>query len=482
MIEANNYIGGRWCGAESGERIDAHNPADPCERLGSVPRSAAADAEQAVLAADAAAAGWRDTAPGTRGELLRQAALQLDARSGELADLLTREMGKTLPEALGEVKRGVAILHYYAGLTMHADGAHLPAADGASLLYTQKIPLGVVALITPWNFPVAIPVWKLAPALASGNTVVLKPATQASLTAARLMEILCEAGFPDGVLNLVHGSGAAVASALIEHPLVQGVSFTGSNGAGKRIAQQAAARGIKYQLEMGGKNAVIVLADADLERAADAVVSGAMKSAGQKCTATSKVIVMPEIRERFTSLLLERLQRITMGPGTEEGVYYGPLASREQQRHVLEAIAAAGEAGAELLHGGGVPEDARLHGGYFVEPTLFTGVDPASLLAREEIFGPVLALLEAPTLAEAIRLANDTEYGLSAAIFTTDLGSAMTFIRHIEAGMVKVNSETAGVEYQAPFGGLKQSSSHSREQGLAALDFYTHTQTISLSM
>jgi len=481
-MKAYNYIDGTWREAESGERMGSRNPARPGEEIGTSPRSSAMDAEQAVQAAQAAALSWRERSAGERGELLRQAALGLEARSGELAELLTREVGKTLPEAHGEVMRGVAILHYYAGLAMHADGQHLPAADGVSLLYTRKIPLGVVALITPWNFPVAIPLWKLAPALISGNTVVLKPATGATLTAALLVEILSEAGLPDGVLNLVHGAGAAVAAALVEHPLVQGVSFTGSNAAGRRIAQQAAARGIKAQLEMGGKNAVVVMADADLARAADAVVSGAMKSAGQKCTATSKVIVQPEIRERFTALLLERLQAIRLGPGESPGVYSGPLASEQQQRSVLEAIEAAREAGAELLHGGGVPQTAETAGGYYVEPTLFAGVDHASALAREEIFGPVLAVLEAATLEEAITLANDTEYGLSAAIFTSSLASAMTFIRRIEAGMVKVNSETAGVEYQAPFGGLKQSSSHSREQGVAALDFYTHTQTISLTM
>ena len=482
MIEAKNYIDGRWCDAAAGERISNRNPADPQEVLGTVPRSSESDAEQAVAAAYRAKAAWRDRPAGERGEYLRQAALRLEARSSELAELLTREMGKTLPEALGEVKRGVAILHYYAGMAMHADGAHLPAGDGVSLLYTQKIPLGVVALITPWNFPVAIPVWKLAPALLCGNAVVLKPASNASLTAGLLVEILSEAGLPDGVLNLVHGSGAAVASVLVDHPQVQGVSFTGSNNAGRRIARQAAERGIKVQLEMGGKNAVIVMEDADLERAADAVVSGAMKSTGQKCTATSKVIVLPAIRGRFTELLLERLRKITIGPGVEDGIYYGPLASEAQQHTVLAMISAARDSGAELLHGGNVPAGDQLAGGYYVEPTLFTGVEPGHALAREEVFGPVLALMEAQSLEEAIRIANDTDYGLSAAIFTSSLASAMTFIRQIEAGMVKVNSETAGVEYQAPFGGLKQSSSHSREQGVAALDFYTHTQTVSLTL
>ncbi|MBD2847223.1 aldehyde dehydrogenase family protein, partial [Paenibacillus sp. IB182496] len=432
--------------------------------------------------AQAAAPAWRALPGAARGEVLRKAARLLEARAGEIAETMTREMGKTLPEARGEVMRGVAILHYYAAEGMHATGEHLPSSDGRSLLYTRKKPLGTVALITPWNFPVAIPLWKLAPALVYGNTAVLKPASNASVTAALVVETLVEAGMPAGVVNLVHGPGGELGAALLGHPAIEGVSFTGSNAVGRTIGELAARRGIKCQLEMGGKNAVVVLADANLDKAADAVVSGAMKSTGQKCTATSKVIVERGVKARFTELLLERLAAITPGDGLAEGTYFGPLATARQRDTVLAAVKQGQAEGARLLLGGGVPEEEALRGGHFVQPALFDGVTPQMQLATEEIFGPVLGIMEADDLTEAVALANGTAYGLSAAIFTSSLESAMAFVEGAEAGMIKVNAETAGVEYHAPFGGLKASSSHSREQGRAAMDFFTHTQTISISV
>jgi len=482
MMEALNYIRGAWCASSTGLTVENRNPANREEIVGLLPRSAKSDADAAVRAAHEALPGWRSLPGASRGDRLLQAALILERRADEAARLLTREMGKTLAEAKGEALRGAAILKYYAAEGVRANGEQIPASDGKSLLYTKKTPLGVVALITPWNFPIAIPLWKLAPALIYGNTAVLKPATNAGLTAAFLFEVFHEAGFPPGVVNLVSGSGAELGDALARHPLVQGISFTGSNAVGRQIAQQASRRGIKYQLEMGGKNAVIVMEDADLEKAADAVVSGAMKSTGQKCTATSKVIVMQAVKEQFVALLLKRIASIRVGDGLDAAVYCGPLATEAQQQSVLQHIRQGLAQGARLLCGGKQPDDPAYASGHYVEPTVFDLVTPEMALACEEIFGPVLAVMEAQTLEEAIRLANQTEFGLSAAIFTRDLASAMMFTNRIEAGMVKVNAETAGVEYQAPFGGLKQSSSHSREQGRAAMDFFTHTQTVSISI
>ncbi|WNQ08928.1 aldehyde dehydrogenase family protein [Paenibacillus aurantius] len=478
MKRALNYVAGEWRESESGEWAAAYNPARPSEQVGEVTQSTREEVSRAVDAAEAAFAAWRGLPGMKRGKFLAAAARILEDRADAVAETMTREMGKTFAEARGEVLRGAAILHYYAGEGERSNGEHIPPADGKSLLYTRRIPLGAVGLITPWNFPVAIPVWKLAPALVYGNTVVLKPAGNSSVTACLLVEALEEAGLPPGVVNLVHGSGRLTGDALLEHPKLAAISFTGSNAVGRKIAEKASHRGLKYQLEMGGKNAVIVMEDADLDQAADMVVSGSMKSTGQKCTATSKVIVMSAVAEVFIERLTERLRSIRMGDGMEPETYYGPLSSRQAQQSVLSHIHQGQEEGARLLTGGKAP-DAE---GYHVEPTLFAGVTPSMSLAREEIFGPVLAVMEADSLDEAIGMANDTDFGLSAAIFTQSLSNALTFVSRIEAGMIKVNAETAGVEYQAPFGGLKQSSSHSREQGRAAMEFFTHTQTISLSL
>ncbi|WP_238358123.1 aldehyde dehydrogenase family protein [Cohnella zeiphila] len=479
MDSGLNYIGGAWVGSENDDWSVNVNPARPGHELGRVARSTAGDVRRALEAADTAFPAWKELPGAQRGAFLRKAADLMEQRAERIARTMTEEMGKTLPESRGEVQRGAAILRYYAGEGERASGEVIPAQDGKSLLYTKRIPLGAVGLVTPWNFPVAIPLWKLAPALAYGNTAVLKPASNASLTACAIVEALADAGLPGGVVNLVHGSGAVVGDALLADPRTRGVSFTGSNAVGREIAVKAAQRGIKAQLEMGGKNAVIVMEDADLAKAADLVVSGAMKSTGQKCTATSKAIVMKPVAERFTALLLERIRAIRPGDGLEPDTYFGPAATSAQQQSVLEHIRTGLSEGAKLLAGS--PE-APPGEGYYVEPALFAGVTPDMALAREEIFGPVLAVMEADDLDQAIRWANETEYGLSAAIFTNSLAHAMKFVDRVEAGMIKVNAETAGVEYQAPFGGLKRSSSHSREQGRAAMDFFTHIQTVSISL
>jgi aldehyde dehydrogenase (NAD+) len=394
---------------------------------------------------------------------------------------MTREMGKTIGEARGESQRGVTILRYFAQEGLREVGLTIPSADARTLMFTTRVPLGPVALITPWNFPVAIPMWKLAPALAYGNTIVLKPAGLATVTATRIVECLAEAGLPAGVLNLVGGSGGRIGSALAKNPQIHGISFTGSNTVGRQLAGDALERNTKYQLEMGGKNPVIVCEDADMAQAVELTVSGAMRSTGQKCTATSRAIVLESVLQEFTERVVARCRELKVGPGLDETVYMGPAVSKDQLETDLHFIQVGKDEGARLLCGGGQPAGERFARGYFVEPTVFDRVTPAMKIAQEEIFGPVLGIMRAGNMDEAIAMANDVRFGLSASIFTRDINRVLRFATSVEAGMIRVNGETAGVEPQAPFGGMKASSSHSREQGRAALEFFTSVKTVSFS-
>jgi len=479
MRHALNYVRGSFVAAADRRVFERENPSRIEEILGNAPESAPADLGTAVAAARSAVPAWRATPAPTRGRHLLMAAEALAAAAGDLADLVVAEVGKPIGEARGEVARGVALLRYYAAETERAQGENLPHPDGRSLLFSRRIPLGVVGLITPWNFPVAIPLWKGAPALAFGNTLVWKPAKWASLIAHRLVEILAPA-FPPGVLNLVLGTGSVVGEALVGHPDVAGISFTGSDGVGREMARTLAGRGVKFQGEMGGKNPAIILADANLERAVEVTLSGAFRFAGQKCTATSRVIVEQPALAEVTELLAARARAILPLPPQQDGCYLGPVVSRPQAEGIREAIARAQAEGARLI-AGGATTPAGGEGGYFIAPTVFDQVEPGSALAQEEIFGPVLAVLPAADPADALRLANDSRFGLSAALFTGSLDRALAYIDGMDAGMVRVNAETAGVDYIAPFGGLKASSSHSREQGRAAVEFYTETQTITIS-
>lgn len=383
-----------------------------------------------------------------------------------------------LPEAKGETARGIAILRYYAGEGMRKTGDVIPSTDKAALMFTTRVPLGVVGVISPWNFPVAIPIWKMAPALVYGNTVVIKPATETAVTCAKIIACFEEAGLPAGVINLVTGPGSVVGQGLAEHDGVNAVTFTGSNQVGKIIGQAALARGAKYQLEMGGKNPVIVADDADLEAAAEAVITGAFRSTGQKCTATSRVIVQSEIYERFKEKLLQRTKDITIGDSLKEDVWMGPIASKNQLDNCLSYIEKGKQEGASLLIGGEKLENGKYQNGYYVQPAIFDNVTSEMTIAQEEIFGPVIALIKVDSMEEALNIANDVKFGLSASIFTENIGRMLSFIDEIDAGLVRINAESAGVELQAPFGGMKQSSSHSREQGEAAKDFFTAIKTV----
>jgi len=452
------------------------NPAAPEQHVATV---SLAGPELAAEAADAAAdafAAWRETPPPARGDVLRRAADLLDERGNSIGQDLAREEGKTLAEAVGETGRAAAILRYYAGQTLEPDGETYPSHSPLTFLYARREPLGVVLAITPWNFPIAIPAWKIAPAIAFGNTVVWKPAEIVPLTSTHFANALADAGLPDGVLNLVLGRSSIVGDTLVAHDRVDAVTFTGSNAVGRAIQLKATQAGKKVQLELGGKNPAVVLADADLEHAAEQVARGAFLSAGQKCTATSRVIVERSVLEEFGERVAAFARSWPVGDPLDEATKIGPLASENQLETVSAYLELAEREAARVLAGGGRPDN----GGYFVEPTVLGDLPPTSRVVREEIFGPVAALLPASSYEEAVTLANDTPFGLTAALFTRDLGKALRFSRDVRAGVVKVNQESAGLEFQAPFGGMRQSSSGSREQGKVARDFFTQWKTVYL--
>jgi acyl-CoA reductase-like NAD-dependent aldehyde dehydrogenase len=491
-----SFIGGRPA-ASSGDRLLRDlNPSDAADVIAEAPAGAPADAAAAVDAAAAALPEWRAATGPARAEHLHRWAATVAARQEELAQALAREVGKPIGEARGEAARAVAILRYYAGEAVREAGEVIPAQAAGALQLTLREPLGVVGLITPWNFPLAIPLWKAAPALAFGNTVVLKPAEEAPLAAALLAETAAAAGLPAGTFNVLLGEGETVGEPLLADPRLAAVSFTGSAAVGARVAALAAARNLRYQTEMGGKNVAIVLADADLDRAAALTAGGAMRYAGQKCTATSRVVVARQVAEPFFARLRAQVEALPLGPVTDPAAAVGPLIDGAALRRVRRAVAAAGAAGARFVCGaadrredgaGGADgadgqrsADPRFPRGNFLTPAVLAGLPADSPAARDELFGPVLAAFVADDLEQALAIANDTVYGLSAALFTRDLTSALTYIRRIEAGLVRVNGDTTGVDPHAPFGGVKGSSSGSREQGRAARDFYTEIRTVQI--
>ncbi|MHB1413494.1 MAG: aldehyde dehydrogenase family protein [Thermoleophilia bacterium] len=475
-----NLIDGKWIDSGSGETFTNINPADRDDIVGNFQDSTVADIEAAVAAAQQARSGWRALGAPRRGEILARAARLIERDLEKIAAGLTREEGKTLLEARGETARAVQIFDYFAGEGRRLSGETTPSEFGRTLLYTVREPLGVVGLITPWNFPVAIPAWKLAPALVSGNTVVLKPASGAPLTALNIVRALEEAGLPAGVLNFVTGSGLVAGAGLVASGAVAGVSFTGSDTVGCGIYALVTGRGGKAQCEMGGKNPLIVLADADIDKAVELAINGAMWSTGQKCTATSRAIVHQSVVEEFTEKLLAAVADIRVGNGAEPETQVGPSIDETQLQTVLRYIDIGKEEGARLLAGGERLTEPPLDRGFFVAPTVFGDVTPQMRIAQEEIFGPVLAIIAVADFEEAMQVANSVRFGLSASICTRDLTRAMEFIDRIEAGLVHVNSPTVGAEVQVPFGGMKDSSTGTREQGRVAIDFYTEIKTVYL--
>jgi aldehyde dehydrogenase (NAD+) len=471
-----NFINGEWAGSEA--TFENRNPARSSEVIGYFAKGTSDDAAAAIAAADEAAAEWGASSAIARANILYKASEILASRANEVGRDLTREEGKTLKEGIGETMRAVQILRYYAGEAQQPVGEHYPSANPTTLLYTVREPLGVVGIITPWNFPIAIPAWKIAPALAFGNTVVFKPASATPLCAVHLVAALAEAGLPKGVLNLITGAAGDVGDPIVNDDRVVAVSFTGSGDVGEGIRKATSARGAKVQLELGGKNPAIVLSDADLDHAVTHVINGAMMSSGQKCTATSRAIVDRRIAGDLTARLEARIEALVVGDPLHEPTNVGPLIDAKAAERVAGEVDRARNDGVTLLTGGERPES--LADGHFVTPALFSDVDPASRLGQEELFGPVLGVIPVDDVDEAIAVANQVRYGLSASLFTRDLGRAMQFVREIKAGIVHVNSETAGAEPQVPFGGFKASSSYSREQGKSAREFYTQVKTVYL--
>jgi aldehyde dehydrogenase (NAD+) len=475
---ALNYIGGEWEESTSRERVRDVNPARSSESLGDATVSRPEDVVRAIDAAAAAYQEWRRTPAPQRGDMVRKAADLMELRRVDLARLLTQEEGKTLSESLAEVDRAVANVRFASGQGTRLNGETIPSTQRGTFIYTVRDPLGVVACITPWNFPVAIPAWKIAPALVAGNAVVFKPATLTPLCAAHVVQCFVDAGVPKGVLNMVLGPGDALSRAIVDDERVKAISFTGSNAVGRRLYAQAAQRLCKVQLEMGGKNAVIVMDDADLEKAAESVAGGAFGATGQRCTATSRAVVMRSRLVDFTELLAAKADTWRAGDGLNDGVRLGPIVDDTQLRKVRERIEAGKREGARVVRDGSAPSKPELKAGYFVEPTIFADVDSNMSVAQEEIFGPVVSIIPANDFESALAVANSVGYGLSTSIYTRDLSTAFRYAEESEAGMLHVNIPTVGGEAQVPFGGVKDSGFGDRECGTAAFDFFTEQRVV----
>jgi len=475
MQNFKNLIGGEWVEAGDGATFLNENPANHEDVIGAFASATKEDTRAAIEAARAALPAWANMPPPSRGAILDKASRILEARQHEYAAILTREEGKTRSEALGEVMRARDIFRYYSGEGWRMGGDVLPSNTGGELLYTSREALGVVGIITPWNFPIAIPAWKMAPALVYGNTVVFKPASLAPHSGLVLVEALVEAGLPAGVVNYIAGSGRNVGDELVSSPLVNGVSFTGSYGVGVSIYEKAIRNMTRVQLEMGGKNPVIVLNDADIDTAVKLAVAGGFGLTGQACTATSRIIVEDGIADAFAAALSDAASNLVVGDGLEAGTQMGPAVSQDQLETDLEYIGIGQSEGAKLLAGGDVAKE----GGHFVKPTVFDFVEPKMRIAQEEIFGPVIGIMRARDFDDAIEKANSIGFGLSAGIVTNNLQRAFHFAKRIEAGVVKINEPTTGLALQAPFGGFKHSSANTfKEQGPAAIEFYTRTKTV----
>ena len=468
-----NYIAGQWAkGVDVRRNI---NPSNLDDLVGEYAHADAAQTEAAITAARAAFPAWSRGPLQARADALDRIGAELLARKDELGDLLAREEGKTLPEAAAEVARAGQIFRFFAGEVVRSPGEHLPSVRPGVEIDVSREPLGVVGIITPWNFPIAIPAWKIAPALAYGNCVVFKPADLVPGSAWMLAEIISRAGLPAGAFSLVMGPGSRVGQTLLSHKDVAGVSFTGSVSTGRRVLAAAAERFAKVQLEMGGKNPLVVLDDADLMTAVNCAVQGGYYSTGQRCTASSRIIVQKGILPRFTEALTERLRQLNVGDARDVGVDIGPVVDEVQLQQDLSYVEIGLNEGATLAFGGNVLN--RRTRGHFLEPALFVDADAGMRIAREEIFGPVACVIAANDFDHALALANDTEFGLSAGVCTTSLKHATAFKREAQAGMVMVNVPTAGVDYHVPFGGRKGSSYGSREQGRYAAEFFTTVKT-----
>lgn len=481
MRTYHNFIGGEWRESAATKTTPNINPAYTDEVFGLVPHSTRNEVDAAIGAAQAAFLGWRDMPAPKRGEILLQAASVMKARKEDLARMMTLEEGKAIRESRAEVQKAIQITEFMAGAARRLGGMTAPSEFSQNFAYTVRRPLGVVALITPWNFPVSIPAWKLAPALVAGNTVVFKPASLTPGTAELLTQCYADAGLPPGALNLIYGSGSEVGDRLVEHPGVAAASFTGSNAIGVRLYEQCARRGIRAQCEMGGKNPCVILEDADLDLAVEALVGGAFGATGQRCTAMSRALVVDGIADKFLDKLLTRTAQLRVGSGLDENTFLGPCVSEGQMKSVLEYVEIGRGEGAKLLSGGARLTDGEYARGCFVAPAIFDAVKRNMRIAREEIFGPVLSILRVRDFDEALEVANDVDFGLTSVIYTNDLSRAFKFVDKIEAGMAHVNSPWLGGEVHLPFGGTKATGIGPHEMGDEVLDFYTEIKTVYIN-
>jgi len=476
-LEYSNFIGGQWVPARSGATFSRENPATS-EITGSYPQSSAEDVAAAVCAAGEAARGWRRTPAPKRAEILFRTAELLVRRKEDFARELTEEMGKVIAEARGDVQEAIDMTYYMAGEGRRQFGQTTPAELPDKFAMSVRAPVGVVGLITPWNFPMAIPSWKIMPALILGNTVVFKPSQFSPKSAHNLVKTLEEAGLPAGVLNLLHGAGATTGAALIEHPDVRLISFTGSNAVGKQIAVRCAELGKQVSLEMGGKNAIAILDDADLDLALEGVVWSAFGTTGQRCTAASRVIVQSGVHDAFAEKLVARTKKLQLGNGLDKATDVGPVVNTDQLGKVASYIPIGRGEGAAVLCGGNVATGDGLDGGYFFEPTVFADVKPTMRIAQEEIFGPVTALIKVESLEEAVEVNNGVPYGLSSSIYTRDVNRAFRAIESLDTGIVYVNAGTIGAEVHLPFGGTRGTGNGHREAGTAALETFSEWKSV----
>jgi aldehyde dehydrogenase (NAD+) len=476
-LELRNYIDGRWVAASSGETFEDSDPATG-ELIASVAKSATTDIDRAVDAARRALDQWRLYPAPKRGEILFRAGEIMLRRKDELAREMTREMGKVLAEARGDVQEGIDMTYYMAGEGRRQFGDVVPAELPNKWAMSMRHPVGVVAAITPWNFPLAIPTWKIMPALVLGNTVVFKPASYTPLLAVRLVEILEEAGLPKGVLNLVLGPGGDLGDHLVSHPGVDLISFTGSSDTGSHISEIGGRLLKRVSCELGGKNAIVVMDDADVDLSLDGIIWSAFGTSGQRCTAASRVITHRDVAKNLVDKLVGRAKKLRLGSGLEPSTDVGPVVSSSQLERVHSYIPVAEKEGATVAAGGRVPRDGVLSKGFFHEPTVLVDVKPNMRVAQEEIFGPVTSVIEVSGIDEAIKVLNSTKYGLSCSIYTRNVNNAFRFMRDAETGIVYVNAGTIGAEIQLPFGGMKSTGNGHREAGRAALDVYSEWKSI----
>ncbi len=472
-----NYIGGEWVDAAAGETFETKNPANG-DVLGIFPLSGTEDMERAIEAAKAAYVDWRLVPAPKRGELLFRVARTFEERKDELTETMVREMGKVRAEAAGDVQEAVDMTYYMAGEGRRMFGHTTPSELPDKFMMSTRNPVGVVGAITPWNFPIAIPSWKIAPALVCGNTVVFKPAGDTPLLAELFVEIFEEAGLPPGVLNIVHGEGKTVGEYLVTHPDVPLISFTGSRDVGAQVQTNAGPFLKNVHLELGGKNAIIVMDDADVDLALDGILWSAFGTSGQRCTAASRVIAGNKVYDELAERLAERASAMTLGDGLADTTDVGPVINRAALDKIHSYTEIGKGEGAELLTGGEIATENGLDKGFFYRPTVFSEVDPGMRIAQEEIFGPSVSLIRASDVDEAIRISNGVRYGLSSSIFTRDVNKAFRAIRDLKTGITYINAGTTGAEVHLPFGGVKDTGNGHREAGQAALDFYTEWKSV----